>query len=134
LKADLGIAQKKVNLQINSSDAEAAYWKLNQAWIKRLSFIEKIDFVPKLKRVLYKNGLWELNLDIPAFDEKSFIASLEKKIGNLKRVFEKVDVRLKNQDFLKNAPQETVEEQKLKFKELTIQLKRLGDLKNAFRT
>jgi valyl-tRNA synthetase len=134
LKVDLGIVQKKINLQINSSDAEAVYWKLNQAWIKRLSFIEKIDFASKLKRVLYKNGLWELNLDIPDFDENSFIASLEKKIGNLKRVFEKVEARLKNQDFLKNAPEETVEEERIKFKELTTQLKRLYDLKNAFKT
>jgi valyl-tRNA synthetase len=41
--------------------------------------------------------------------------------------------RLNNENFLKNAPQETVEEEKNKFREIELQLNRLKELKNAFR-
>jgi valyl-tRNA synthetase len=133
IKADLGIAQKKVKLEIQASSYVGNLWTAHQAWIKRLGFFESIELKKQLKRVLYKNDLWEINLDIADIDESSFIASLTKKINNLKSVFEKSESRLKNENFLKNAAPQTVEEEKIKFNELALQLKRLKELENAFR-
>lgn len=68
IKADLGIAQKKVKLEIQASSYVGNLWTAHQAWIKRLGFFESIELKKQLKRVLYKNDLWEINLDIADID------------------------------------------------------------------
>jgi valyl-tRNA synthetase len=133
IKADLGIAQKKVKLQIKTSQENEEYLKAYEGWIKRLAYLEGFDFCKNLKRVIYKNALWELNLDIEEINIKDFVLALGKKINNLDNVRSKIAGRLNNENFLKNAPQETVEEEKNKFTEIELQLNRLKELENAFR-
>jgi valyl-tRNA synthetase len=133
IKTDLGIAQKKVRLIVRAKEEYKEFWQKHGAWIKRLAFLGAIELEDSLKRTLYKNEFWELNLDIEGLDEVNFIFSLDKKIANLNSVFEKINMRLQNENFLKNAPPETVEEEKIKFNEVSKQLKRLKELKDAFR-
>ncbi|MCK9614849.1 MAG: valine--tRNA ligase [Candidatus Omnitrophica bacterium] len=133
IKADLGIGQKKVKLQIKTSTENEKYLKAYEGWIKRLAYLEAFVFCKSLKRVIYKNELWELNLDIEEIDIKDFVSTLDKKIKNLDGVCSKISGRLNNENFLKNAPQETVEAEKNKFREINLQLNRLKELKNAFR-
>jgi valyl-tRNA synthetase len=133
IKNDLGLGVKRVKLQVRLRDEDKPFWKENEAWIRRLTFSSEIEIKDKLDRILYKNELWESNLDIEDVDIKSFLASMEKKIKNLTNVFNKIDQRLKNKKFLENAAEETVEKEKIKFGEVFAQVKRLEDLKNAFK-
>jgi len=133
IKADLGIAQKKVKLQIKTKPENEKYLNAYEGWIKRLAYLEAFEYSSNLKRTIYKNELWELNLDVEEVNIKEFVAALDKKINNLTVIKNKASGRLDNENFLKNAPQETVEEEKNKFKEIDSQLNRLKELKNAFR-
>lgn len=133
IKADLGIAQKKVKLQIKTKPENEKYLNAYEGWIKRLAYLEAFEYSSNLKRTIYKNELWELNLDVEEVNIKEFVAALDKKINNLAAIKNKISGRLDNENFLKNAPQETVEEEKNKFKEIDSQLNRLKELKNAFR-
>ncbi|MDD4183331.1 MAG: valine--tRNA ligase, partial [Candidatus Omnitrophica bacterium] len=133
IKADLGIGQKKVKLQIKTSKENEKYLNAYEGWIKRLAYLDSFEYSGSLKRVIYKNELWELNLDIEEVNIKDFIATLDKKINNLTAIKSKISGRLDNENFLKNAAPETVEEEKNKFKEIDLQLNRLKELKNAFR-
>jgi valyl-tRNA synthetase len=133
IKIDLGLGQKKVGLTVRADKDSQQYWQKHETWIKRLSLLESIDFRDKLKRVVFKNELWELDLGVEDLDIKNFLVSLDKKINNLQNVHAKVSGRLNNENFLKNASGEVVEAERNKFAEVTGQLKRLEELKNAFK-
>ena len=133
IKADLGIAQKKVKLQIKTSRENEKYLSSHEGWVKRLAYLQAFEFTAAPKRVIYKNALWELNLDIEEINIKDFVSTLDKKINNLEAVKSKVSGRLNNENFLKNASLETVEEEKNKSREIDLQLNRLKELKDAFR-
>ena len=133
IKADLGIGQKKVKLQVKTGIENEKYLSLHEGWIKRLAYLEALDFCKNLKRVIYKNELWELNLDVEELDIKNFISALDKKINNFTAIYDKISGRLNNENFLKNASQETVAEEKDKFRQIHLELNRLKELRNAFR-
>ncbi len=133
IKTDLGLGQKKVSLAIKTNKDNEQYWKKHEVWIKRLSLLEDISFQGKLKRTVFKGELWELDLGVEELDIKNFLVSLDRKINNLQNVHSKVSGRLNNENFLNNASGEVVEAEKNKFTELSEQLKRLKELKNAFK-
>jgi valyl-tRNA synthetase len=133
IKIDLGIAQKKITLKVCVKEEYKEFWLKHRAWISRLAFLGAIELEKGLERALYKNEFWELDIDIEGIDEANFLSSLDKKIVSLNSVFEKIAARLNNENFLKNAPPETVEEEKIKSNEVYGQLKRLKELKDAFR-
>jgi valyl-tRNA synthetase len=131
IKIDLGVSAKKVKLEVSSKNHKDL-WLTNTSWIKRLAKLESIDLKGTLERTIYKNKLGEFNLNIDNFDTANFISSLEKKIKKITLVLEKTKNRINNDDFLKKAPPEKVEEEKMKSQELSNQIKRLKELKNAF--
>jgi valyl-tRNA synthetase len=133
IKIDLGMGTKKIKLEVKTNDENVDFWKKHQSWVRRLALLESIELKEELKRVIYKNELWELNLGIKDIDANSFLSSLNKKIADLRSVFEKVTQRLKNDNFLRNAKEETVEEEKNKFQELSNRIARLEDLRNALK-
>ncbi|MEI8350521.1 MAG: valine--tRNA ligase [Candidatus Omnitrophota bacterium] len=133
IKIDLGLAQKKVILEVKADSGIVAQWKMHETWIRRLAFLERIDYKEHIERTICKNDLWELNLAIEGADIKNFIASLDKKIKSLESVLEKVTQRLGNEHFLKNASEETVQQEQLKFQEVKRQLQRFKELKDAFK-
>ena len=133
IKIDLGIATKKVKLEVKLKGPDLDLWKVNQPWIKRLARLETIEFREDLERVLYKSERGELNLIVEDIEIKNFLSSLEKKIKKLTVVFEKISQRLKNKDFLGKARPDTVEEEKIKFEQISNQIRRLTELRNAFK-
>ncbi|MFA6281830.1 MAG: class I tRNA ligase family protein, partial [Candidatus Omnitrophota bacterium] len=133
IKIDLGLGQKKVSLTVKTKKENQVYWQKYDVWIKRLAFLDAINFNDKLGRIVFKNEFWELDLGVEELDIKNFMISLDKKINSLQNVCSKVSGRLSNDNFLKNAALDVVEDEKNKFKELSSQLKRLEELKNAFK-
>jgi valyl-tRNA synthetase len=131
IKINLGLGSKRVGLEIKTK--EEKLWEKNKLWILRLSQLEDIEFKETLKRTLYKNDLWELNLKIEELKITEFISSLEKKINELAKVLNRISSRINNENFLKNAPAEKVEEEKKRFQDLSLQVKRLIELKDAFK-
>jgi valyl-tRNA synthetase len=131
IKINLGLGTKKVGLEIKTE--EKNLWERNRRWIMRLSNSECIEFKENLKRTLYKNDFWEIDLKIEELEVGKFIASLEKKINDLEKILERVSLRINNENFLRNAPKEKVEEEKIRFKELSLQMKSLKELKDAFK-
>jgi len=130
VKADLGINTKKIILSVNPKE-NLDYWKENEKWIKRLALLDDILYKDSLSRIIYENDYWgidfSLNLDVNISD------SLDKKISNLKNLFENTKKRLSNQDFLKNASPAVIDKEKEKFKDLSIEINRLENLKNIFK-
>lgn len=133
IKADLGLGQRKVKLMLKTGKDNEQYWKKHEAWIKRLALLEDISFTDTLKRIVFKNELWELDLGVEELDVKNFLVSLDKKINNLQNIQNKTSGRLDNENFLKNASSDVVEAEKNKFAEIAGQLKRLKELKDAFK-
>jgi len=131
IKINLGLRLKGVGLEIKTK--EEKLWEENKLWILRLSQLEDIEFKEALKRTLYKGDLWELNLKIEELKITEFIASLEKKINELEKVLNRISSRINNENFLKNAPAEKVEEEKKRFQDLSLQVKRLIELKDVFK-
>ncbi|UCG35800.1 MAG: valine--tRNA ligase [Candidatus Omnitrophota bacterium] len=132
IKTDLGLGAKKLHLEIKAGPKAEEFLRANATWIMRLSASQSLDIKPKLARTLYKNALWEINLGIEDIDAESFVTSLEKKISKIQTIFEKASVRLTDQRFLDNASPDTVENEKAKFEEISLQLKRLQELRKAF--
>lgn len=132
IKADLGLGQKKVKLEVKAKAEKQHLWQDNKAWVQRLTLTNEIAFKNELERVLYENAFWSLNFDIESVDMSVFVSSLNKKIKNLEGVSGKVNARLKNDSFLTQAPQEIVNKEREKSKSMSRELERLKKLQRAF--
>ncbi len=132
IKADLGIAQKRINLEVQPRPSQKRLWQENRDWIKRLTFSSEVVLTEKLKRVLYENACWKLNFDIDTIDLRLFLSTLEKKIGILEQVRSRAVSWLDNPQFIKQASIEVVNNEKSKLEDVNGQLKRLQKLKHAF--
>lgn len=133
IKADLGLGQKKVKLEVRLDPKSRSFWEENIAWIERLTLSTAIIFKKELKRVLYEQEGLAFNLDIESADLSIFLASLSKKISSLDSVLKKVDQKLKNKKFLEKAAPDIVNKEKKKSEDISANLKRLKELKDAFK-
>jgi len=133
IKADLGLGQKKVKLEVCLSQGNKKFWEKNITWIKRLTLSESISFVRELERVLYKSEGLALNLDIESADLSTFLASLDKKVNHLDTVFKKATEKLKNKKFLERASSDIIDKEKKKFEDIAANLSRLRGLKDVFK-
>ncbi len=137
IKAELGIPQKKIPLEVSinkiNRNADEEIWRKHQNWIKRLAWIDRIEFRDTLSRVIYRTPQWEFNLVSDEVDTQGFKAALDKKIGQAQPVLNKTLAKLNNEGFVKNADPEVVESEKEKSAQLSGQLKRLTELREAFK-
>ncbi|MCQ9205835.1 MAG: valine--tRNA ligase [Omnitrophica bacterium] len=132
IKADLGLGQKKVKLEVKTKVEKQNLWQDNKAWLQRLTLTSEIAFKNELERVLYENFFWSLNFDTESVDMSVFVSSLNKKIKNLEGVAKKVNARLKNDSFLKQASHDIVNKERDKSKSMSWELERLKKLQRAF--
>jgi len=132
LKADLGLNTQKTKLEVLPKQYADSLWLENKDWVKRLALLEDIELVKYLKRTLYKGEWWDLNL-ISDLNADVFIASLDKKIANIENMMAKTNAKLSNENFVKNAPADIVDGEKVRFAEMQKQTSRLGELRNAFK-
>jgi len=133
IKVDLGLNQEKVKLEVKvKSPRFQKLWQTNYTWIQRFTLSESIIFTSGLKRTLYENSIWALNLDIKTDDTGSFVASLGKRIDSLEIVLDKTQKRLNNDKFLKGAAKDIVQRENTKFKDISEELSRLKRLRDAF--
>lgn len=83
----------------------------------RMARLEKVDFVDVAPKGSIQTVVGEATLILPIadiIDLDAERARLNKAIGKLDDDIEKVDLRLGNAKFVKNAPQEVIEEQKMR--------------------
>lgn len=132
IKSDLALKQKKIKLEVKLRKNDSDLWQVNKSWIQRLTFSEDIVFKEELKRTLYENDLWALNLAIESVDMSGFLSSLDKKINNLDAVLDRTRLKLENQKFLQNASSDIIKKEKDKTMEMSLQLRRFKELKNVF--
>ncbi|MCK4912713.1 MAG: class I tRNA ligase family protein, partial [Candidatus Omnitrophica bacterium] len=133
IKADLGLGQKKVRLNICLHQKNEKIWKDNITWIKRLTLSESISFVTELKRVLFESEGLALNIDMESADLSAFLKSLDKKINNLDSALGATSKKLKNEKFLERASPDIVNREKKKFQDMSTNLAYLGGLKDVFK-
>lgn len=133
IKADLGLATAKLNLEVKTSGNANKIWEDNLIWIKRLTMSSDILISDNLSRVLYKNELWEINLAADNLDMSNFLATIDKKVSSLSSILDKSNQRLNNEKFVKNAAEEKVAQEKLKNKDILNQVNRLKILREAFK-
>ena len=98
-----------------------------------LSWIEDISFKKTLKRTLYKGYWWDFNFVVSDLDSTAFLVSLEKKVLNVENFTTKMAAKLNNENFVKNAPEEVVASDRERFLTAQTELKRLKELRDAFR-
>lgn len=135
LKVDLGIPPaQRVGMRLKTSISWRQFLEAHMSWIVRLGGLKDIEFVPELKRVLCKRKDFELDLLISQIDTERFGSSLKKKITLLGAQCDKIAQKLRNQKFLENAPEDTVLQQKEKFREVLAQRERLISLQEALET
>jgi len=137
IKAILGLVTKKISLEIKSTDSRLSFLKQNQAWLKRLTLSESIDFKSSnkgenLERVLYDSNFWQINFGGQTIDPANLIPALDKKITVKQQVLDKVNPRLNSKQFKDNASAEKFKQEQDKFNDLSVEVKRLKDLKDAF--
>ncbi|MCM8787032.1 MAG: valine--tRNA ligase [Candidatus Omnitrophica bacterium] len=132
VKFILGLANKNITLILKTSGKNFLF-EANSGWIKRLARLDNIIFVDKLKRILYKSDFCEFDFDIDDVDVNNFISNLEKKIIELQKNIDNIKLRLENENFLKKALQETIQEERNKFSALIAEKAKLEELKNAFK-
>ncbi|MFA7677269.1 MAG: valine--tRNA ligase, partial [Candidatus Omnitrophota bacterium] len=133
IKADLGLGQKRVDIEIDCLPKALGLWKDNQGWIERLALLKSITYSDGLSRTLYKNKLWALNIVIDNLNLSNFLLSLEKKITNLEAALSKTKTRLKNKGFIQNASSDIIAKEKDKFRDMSTSFQRLMKLKGAFK-
>jgi len=133
IKADLNLSSHKINLEISFQADMENLWHNNEDWLKRLSGIEQVIVVKRLKRTLFQSNLWNFNFAVSDLDCTAFLASLEKKVLNMESFTAKMAAKLNNENFVKNAAQEVVASDRERFATAQAELKRLKELRDAFR-
>lgn len=133
IRADLGLGQRKVKLEVCLNRENRKFWEANLAWIKRLTLSESINIVDKLERVLYQSQGLAFNLEIESADLRLFLASLDKKIKNFENLNKKISGKLNNKNFLDRAAPDIVDKERNKFNDISLNLNRLKELKNVFK-
>jgi valyl-tRNA synthetase len=133
IKADLGLSAKKIDFELSFKAETGDLWHNNKEWVARLAGLEKISFRKSLKRALCKNEWWDFGFEVSELDSAAFLGSLEKKILNIENFTAKMAAKLNNENFVKNAPQEVVVNDRERFSAAQIELKRLKELHDAFR-
>jgi valyl-tRNA synthetase len=133
IKADLGLSAKKITLEISFKAGTGDLWHNNKDWAARLAGVEKVLFKNNLKRALYKSDWWDFSFEVSDLDSAAFLVSLEKKVLNVENFTAKMAAKLNNENFVKNAPQEVVANDRERFLTAQTELKRLKELRDAFR-
>jgi len=133
IKADLGLGAKKIELDISFKAEINDLWHNNKDWVARLAGLEKISIKKHLKRSLYKGEWWDFDFAVSDLDSAAFLASLEKKVLNIENFAAKLAAKLNNENFVKNAPEEIVATDRERFVAAQAELKRLKELRDAFR-
>ncbi|MCD6583760.1 MAG: hypothetical protein J7K71_03650, partial [Candidatus Omnitrophica bacterium] len=94
--------------------------------------LKELELKDNLERVLFKNKDLAFNLSLSSFDREKFVTRLNKKINDLEVHVKNISKRLEDINFIKNAPQDKVKEQREKFTDLSNHLQRLKYLKDIF--
>ncbi|MDD3296524.1 MAG: valine--tRNA ligase [Candidatus Omnitrophica bacterium] len=132
IKADLGLGQKKVDIEVDCSPEALKLWNSNQGWIERLALLKSVVYRKGLNRVLYKNKFWALNIVMDNVSLDNFLISLGKKVVNLEAVLSETKARLENKGFIQNASSDIIDREKAKLRDTSLLLQRLLKLKGAF--
>ncbi|MBN2483296.1 MAG: valine--tRNA ligase [Candidatus Omnitrophica bacterium] len=134
LKVDLGISPaQKIVMKVSSRGDFRRFFEDNLIWINRLGGIERVEFVDRLRRILFKGDGVELDFLIDDIDRDRFMQSLDKKVTILDGQCDRIVQKLRNEKFLKNAPEDTVLQQKERFEQLSGQRQRLEELREALK-
>ena len=132
IKSDLGLSSRKLDMRVKVLPKYRKLWEDNRDWIVRLASLSGVVFCDSVRRVLYKNGCWELDLQIEIADMQAFLASLDKKIASLQGAVDNTARKMQNEKFLTNAPAELIAIEKAKAQEWATQMNRLKELRGAF--
>ncbi|MFH1362821.1 MAG: valine--tRNA ligase [Candidatus Omnitrophota bacterium] len=137
IKAILGLSSRRLDLAIRTDSDHLQFLEANKIWLRRLTLADEVKFKDKnqgedLTRVLYDNGLWQIDLDAGNISPESFVAVLDKKIQAKEAVAGKIKARLASQQFRKNAGSEKIAEEEFRLKDLQAELDRLEGLKDAY--
>ncbi|MCD6449507.1 MAG: valine--tRNA ligase [Thermotogaceae bacterium] len=106
-------------------------------YIKNLANVEKIEYMeekPKAAASAYvdsENEIWVELGDL--IDLESEVKRLEKKIKKLQKDKEMFEKKLSNEKFLKNAPEEVVQEAKEKLEAIKEQLERIEKIRDELK-
>ena len=105
----------------------------NQAYIQTLAKIQKIEILdrfPREKKLLKGvAGSWEIAIPIEegVFDLKQEKQRLEKELSKITQDIERIEKRLQNQDFLKRAPKDVIQETQERLRELQTKKAKLDE-------
>jgi valyl-tRNA synthetase len=133
IKNDLGLNQKKISIEVKlKNHRHRTFWQENKNWFLRLALVDEVFFKDGLNKILCDSNNWSINFAVETGDMGGFLATLSKKIDALERASKKVAARLANEKFMAKADPKIVAHEKVKHSDMSCELNRLKDLKNAF--
>ncbi len=129
LKVDLGIPPtQRVPVSMAAGEKSRSMIENNLAWISRLAFVGEVSFNDKVNRPMFKSGDISGDFSLEDFDREKFLMSLTKKMEQSFLQMGKVSAKLRNEQFIANAPQETIDTAREKYDEIEAQHTRLSAL------
>ncbi|MCF7873534.1 MAG: valine--tRNA ligase [Candidatus Omnitrophica bacterium] len=129
LRGDLGLGQEKISLEVKTNLGLREFWNRHKGWFSKLVAANNVNLVDNLERVFYQNKYWSINLKIDSANLDKFSQALDKKIDNFSSLIKKTEGKLKNENFIKNAPKNIIAKEKAKQSDFSKQLMRLKNLK-----
>jgi len=130
-KADMDIPQAK---KLNVSVLQKSYKLSNEEidYIINLANVAEINFVdlkPPKTVTAFIDEAFEVYVDIPGdVDFEAERKRLENRLRKLEDEKNKLEKKLSDEKFLKNAPEDIVEEKKLQYHDLTLKIERMKKL------
>jgi valyl-tRNA synthetase len=130
-KADMDIPQTK---KLNVSVLQKSYKLSNEEidYIINLANVAEINFVdlkPPKTVTAFIDEAFEVYVDIPGdVDFEAERKRLENRLRKLEDEKNKLEKKLSDEKFLKNAPEDIVEEKKLQYHDLTLKIERMKKL------
>jgi len=130
VKADMDIPQtRKVDLSIMSKDGKESFDEEEAKYITDLANvgeIEFVDFKPSKSASAYIDESIEIYVNIPGdIDLETEKNRLKGRINKLNKEKEKLEKKLKDEKFIKNAPENIIEEKERQYEEILIKFERL---------
>lgn len=130
VKADMDIPQtRKVDLSIISKNKRKPFDEEEIKYIAYLANISNIGFLeskPPKSASAYIEESVEIYVNIPGnIDLETEKNRLKNRINKLKEEMEKLEEKLKNEKFIKNAPEIIIEEKRQQYEETLIKFERL---------